>query len=83
MQLFLNFNLKENYYFQFCLFVCFFFLKIANGKQIWIVSDIRRKTDIKWFKDNYGQICKTIKISCSEETRKSRGWNFVAGKKEF
>ncbi|KAK4883132.1 hypothetical protein RN001_006451 [Aquatica leii] len=52
-----------------------------NGafKPIWIVSDIRRKTDIGWFKDTYKDQIKTVRIFADEETRKARGYIFTSG----
>lgn len=43
------------------------------------MSDIRRKTDIQWFKETYGDIVRTIRIVADEETRKSRGFQFTPG----
>lgn len=51
----------------------------AYDKPIWIVSDTRRKTDIKWFKENYGNACKVIRIITNLEIRKQRGWKFMTG----
>ncbi|XP_012220373.1 phosphomevalonate kinase [Linepithema humile] len=51
----------------------------AWGKTIWIISDIRRKTDIKWFIENYGDLCKTIRIVCPDEIRQKRGWVYTLG----
>lgn len=51
----------------------------AQDKPIWIVSDIRRKTDIRWFKENYGEIIKTIRLEADEETRIERGYKFKNG----
>ncbi|EDV98759.1 probable phosphomevalonate kinase [Drosophila grimshawi] len=45
-----------------------------------IVSDIRRKNDIKWFRENYGQdMVKTLRLTSTEQRRKARGWQFTAG----
>lgn len=55
------------------------FIFSATDKPIWIVSDIRRKTDIKWFKENYGDLLKIIRITADEETRKQRGFHFQVG----
>ncbi|XP_050500651.1 phosphomevalonate kinase [Diabrotica virgifera virgifera] len=49
----------------------------ASDAPIWIVCDIRRKTDIKWFKETYGQLVKSIRISADIEVRKNRGWIFT------
>lgn len=43
-----------------------------------IVSDIRRKTDIKFFHD-HGYNIKTIRIDADDEVRKARGWVFESG----
>ncbi|XP_011135598.1 phosphomevalonate kinase isoform X1 [Harpegnathos saltator] len=51
----------------------------AKDKPIWIVSDLRRKSDIEWFTKNYGDICKTIRIICSDEIRQKRGWIYTLG----
>ncbi|XP_073978385.1 phosphomevalonate kinase isoform X2 [Rhodnius prolixus] len=51
----------------------------AMEKPIWIVSDIRRKTDIRWFKENFGTVVSTVKIVSDEQVRKSRGWIFEEG----
>ncbi|KAJ9594734.1 hypothetical protein L9F63_013944 [Diploptera punctata] len=51
----------------------------AHEKPIWIVSDIRRKTDLKWFKENYGSAVKTIRVVADEGIRKQRGWIFTEG----
>lgn len=46
---------------------------------MWIVSDIRRKTDVQWFKENYGSLVKTIRLVADEETRIERGFQFKNG----
>ncbi|KAL1139571.1 hypothetical protein AAG570_006553 [Ranatra chinensis] len=51
----------------------------AKEKPIWIVSDIRRRTDIKWFRENYGIAIKTIRVVADDNVRKERGWVFVNG----
>lgn len=54
-------------------------LYTAEMKPLWIVSDIRRKTDIEWFKQNYGEKVKIIRITAGDEVRKQRGWVFTEG----
>lgn len=49
-------------------------------KTIWIVSDIRRKTDIAWFQETYGEKIKTIRIEAEDDVRKKRGWVFTEGR---
>ncbi|XP_022203887.2 phosphomevalonate kinase isoform X2 [Nilaparvata lugens] len=52
----------------------------AHEKKIWIVSDTRRRTDLKWFRDNYDKnSIKTIRIVSSDDVRQKRGWTFVDG----
>lgn len=55
-------------------------MKAASAKVI-IVSDIRRKTDINFFKKEYGSFSslKTIRISCPDDIRQERGWLFQEG----
>lgn len=54
-------------------------LFVAEAKPVWIVSDIRRKTDIKWFVNSYGDKIKTIRVEVDQSTREKRGWIFAKG----
>ena len=49
-----------------------------NWPHMWIISDARRKTDLKYFKENFKNVV-SVRINASEETRKSRGWEFTPG----
>lgn len=49
------------------------------SKEIVIVSDIRRKTDLQYFEETYEEKVKTIRVIASEETRRKRGWIFQDG----
>lgn len=51
----------------------------AHKKAIWIVSDVRRKTDIAWFVAIYGDVVKTVRIHADEKTRLERGYVFTEG----
>nr|XP_022907393.1 phosphomevalonate kinase [Onthophagus taurus] len=51
----------------------------AKPVEIWIVSDIRRKTDISWFYDTYQNKVKTIRISTDLDIREKRGFQFEKG----
>lgn len=42
------------------------------------MSDIRRKTDIEFFRSQ-GYNIKAIRINAAEEVRKARGWKFECG----
>ncbi|XP_018330380.1 phosphomevalonate kinase [Agrilus planipennis] len=59
----------------FCKVAC----EEAIPKKIWIVSDIRRKTDINWFQSNYGKMVKKVRIIADDDVRKQRGWKFTKG----
>lgn len=48
-------------------------------KPVWIISDVRRKTDVKWFVENFGDACRTVRIVCLEEVRRKRGWIYTPG----
>lgn len=52
--------------------------QFIGAKPIVIVSDIRRKSDIKFFQTN-GYHIKTIRINASVSVRQSRGWKFELG----
>ncbi|XP_004522686.1 probable phosphomevalonate kinase [Ceratitis capitata] len=47
--------------------------------EIIIVSDIRRKTDIKYFLETYGTLVHTVRIMAKDEIRIERGWHFTKG----
>lgn len=49
------------------------------SKETIIVSDIRRKTDIKWFRETFGSKVKLIRIKCDDCVREQRGWKFQTG----
>ncbi|KAH8238035.1 hypothetical protein KR032_012181 [Drosophila birchii] len=45
-----------------------------------LVSDIRRKNDIKWFQETFSKDkVLTIRLTSRPETRCARGWTFTAG----
>lgn len=44
-----------------------------------IVSDVRRKTDIKWFREEFADKIKLIRIKCDDSVRQDRGWKFQEG----
>lgn len=48
-------------------------------KPLVVVSDIRRKTDIKWFRETFGDSVKLIRIKCDDSIRALRGWKFQEG----
>ncbi|XP_044734816.1 probable phosphomevalonate kinase [Chrysoperla carnea] len=68
-------EIRQKDYGYFCKAAC----KDATKKFIWIVSDTRRKTDLKWFRETYGEKIKTIRVTTSNEIREQRGWIFKTG----
>nr|XP_016924441.1 probable phosphomevalonate kinase [Drosophila suzukii] len=45
-----------------------------------LVSDVRRKNDIKWFRETYGsERVITLRLTSRPETRRARGWSFTKG----
>ncbi|RZF33083.1 hypothetical protein LSTR_LSTR009812 [Laodelphax striatellus] len=52
----------------------------AHKEKVWIVSDARRRTDLKWFRESYDQsVIKTVRVVSTDAVRKDRGWTFVEG----
>eukprot|EP00088_Acartia_fossae_P035606 TRINITY_DN36729_c0_g1_i10.p1 TRINITY_DN36729_c0_g1~~TRINITY_DN36729_c0_g1_i10.p1 ORF type:complete len:191 (-),score=37.54 TRINITY_DN36729_c0_g1_i10:200-772(-) len=51
----------------------------AEKFPVWIISDARRLTDLRYFRENYGERMKTVRICASEEVRSWRGWVFTPG----
>lgn len=51
----------------------------AQEKPVWIVSDIRRQTDIAWFTQEYGETVRTIRVAAEEDVRVKRGYVFTSG----
>jgi len=62
-----------------------YFCKAAEDKYeaakypVWIVSDCRRGTDVKYFKEKYSGRVKTVRITASDEARGTRGWKYTEG----
>ncbi|KAF4526796.1 hypothetical protein B566_EDAN015592 [Ephemera danica] len=50
-----------------------------ENKAVWIVSDARRKTDLRWFRENFGSRMKTIRVTADDDVRSRRGWVFTKG----
>ncbi|KAK4304363.1 hypothetical protein Pmani_023691 [Petrolisthes manimaculis] len=51
----------------------------AVNYPVWIVSDMRRKSDLDWFKEYYPHVLYTVRIESTEEFRKLRGYIFKKG----
>ena len=50
----------------------------SSQKPVWIVSDARRKSDVHYFRETYDKVVH-VRITATEEVRRSRGWIFTAG----
>ncbi|XP_042537324.1 phosphomevalonate kinase [Dipodomys spectabilis] len=59
----------------------FFCRKVVEGvsQSIWLVSDTRRVSDIRWFQEAYGAVAQTVRVVASEQSRQQRGWVFTPG----
>lgn len=51
----------------------------AHEKPVWIVSDMRRRSDLQWFSQHYPQIFRTVRVECLDSVRTNRGWVFSPG----
>ena len=52
----------------------------GNKYPIWIVSDMRRQSDLAWFREHHADAVYNVRIIATEEARKKRGWVFTTGK---
>uniref|UniRef100_A0A4Y0BLA1 Phosphomevalonate kinase n=1 Tax=Anopheles funestus TaxID=62324 RepID=A0A4Y0BLA1_ANOFN len=65
---------KEDYG-VFCRAAC-----TAIDRNICIVSDVRRQTDVRYFQETFGrERIRTVRIEASEAVRAERGWHFQSG----
>nr|XP_046254586.1 phosphomevalonate kinase isoform X1 [Scatophagus argus] len=59
-----------------------FFCRLATKgvhQPVWVVSDARRLSDLQWFWSEFPQQTRSVRVQCSEKTRKQRGWSFTTG----
>lgn len=49
------------------------------SQPIWLVSDARRLSDIRWFREAYGALTQTVRVVAEEQSRRQRGWVFTPG----
>lgn len=55
-------------------------LAVKNCKfPVWIVSDSRRPTDLKFFQTYYREQLILVRVFAEDHVRKSRGWVFTSG----
>ncbi|XP_044143612.1 phosphomevalonate kinase isoform X1 [Bufo gargarizans] len=57
----------------------FFCRLIVEGvtQPVWIISDARRRSDVDWFLEAYGDVTQTVRVEASIESRQSRGWVYA------
>ena len=53
--------------------------KINNKFLVVLVTDIRRKTDIEFFRKTFSSIVRTVRIEADESIRRARNWIFTQG----
>lgn len=51
----------------------------STKKDVWIISDARRLTDIEYFRRNFSSETITVRIECDLSIRKERGLIFTKG----
>ncbi|XP_061571434.1 phosphomevalonate kinase [Cololabis saira] len=59
-----------------------FFCRLATRdarQPVWVVSDARRLSDLRWFQSNFPGRTRSVRVQCSDQTRTQRGWSFTAG----
>lgn len=49
------------------------------GRPVCVVSDIRRRTDVQYFREHWPGKLILIRIECDDKVRQERGWTFQAG----
>ncbi|XP_045130758.1 phosphomevalonate kinase-like [Portunus trituberculatus] len=56
-------------------------IKMFEGSKypIWIVSDMRRRSDLAWFREHHSCAIYSVRIIATEEARRKRGWVFTPG----
>ncbi|CAL1529701.1 unnamed protein product [Lymnaea stagnalis] len=61
-----------------------FFCRLAtenesSQKEIWIISDARRQSDVEYFKENYRKAALTVRVHSNIDVREQRGFVFTQG----
>lgn len=59
--------------------VCSYLLLLDAKTPITLVSDIRRKTDLVFFENNFARITKRVRIIADLQVREKRGYSFTLG----
>lgn len=48
-------------------------------KPLWLISDARRFSDVRYFQEEYPGLVTTVRVTASDYTREKRGWVFTPG----
>ncbi|CAG5132913.1 unnamed protein product [Candidula unifasciata] len=61
-----------------------FFCRLAtsgedSGKDVWIICDARRLSDVEYFQKNYNKVTTLVRVQADTDTRKQRGFVFTQG----
>eukprot|EP00116_Pleurobrachia_bachei_P010973 sb/3471235/ len=59
----------------YCRLAC----QAAPPGQVWIVTDTRRESDIKWFRETYTVPILTVRVEAGLDVRSQRGWVWTDG----
>ena len=51
----------------------------GSEKPVWVISDARRKTDVAYFQENFGNRTKLVRVHAAEDVREERGYVFTPG----
>jgi len=51
----------------------------GSEKDIWLISDARRMSDLSFFQTEYNKQLLSVRVEADECIRKARGWEFTAG----
>lgn len=52
---------------------------VGSDRPLWIISDARRRTDLKYFNENFPGKVLTVRVVASDSVRQQRGWIFTPG----
>lgn len=50
-----------------------------SNKDLWVISDARRTTDLQYFLRYYPQTTLTVRIEATQDVREERGFVFKSG----
>ncbi|XP_033637277.1 phosphomevalonate kinase-like [Asterias rubens] len=60
-------------------FCCLAIESASSNHRVWIISDARRRTDVKFFKETFPRQTLTVRVFAEESVRAARGFVFTKG----